>query len=191
MSNPIISQVRLAIPPPGMCPHYWAHQEAMRLFAPGPDANRDFLYRLDADCLTALRPAGSSIREDNLVLPYRWPATAEERRFRLRANPTVTKFINGKSRRCDVAQCARNTAEQQERYADWLRRQGERHGFRPGEGGEAIRKYWRVRDGKREMSLVVVDFSGELEVTDAAAFRAGVVQGFGHGKAWGLGLLLC
>jgi CRISPR system Cascade subunit CasE len=34
-----------------------------------------------------------------------------------------------------------------------------------------------------------VQFEGDLEVTDAAAFRAALAQGIGSGKAYGFGLL--
>ena len=51
------------------------------------------------------------------------------------------------------------------------------------------RDRWVVRDGRRSMPLVAVDFEGWLTVTDAEKFHQSIVTGLGHGKAWGLGLL--
>jgi CRISPR system Cascade subunit CasE len=185
-----LTQVRLGIPPPGVCKHYWAHQEAMRLFSADPDSPRDFLYRVDGPSLVALAPRLPLAVSDVMSSEAFEPPLDGERRFRLRCNPTVTKFINGKNRRCDPAYGVLDADRQREIYFEWLQRQGERHGFKPGHSVSVQRDRWEVRDGGRTMAILVVDFSGTLAVIDAAMFRAAVTHGIGHGKAWGLGLLL-
>lgn len=185
----VLSTLTIAPPPAGSCPHYWAHQEAMRLFSAGPDSPRDFLYRVDGGVMVALAPrlpvASSAVMSSEEYTPPSGSAP-----FRLRCNPTVTKFHNGKNRRCDPAHGVRDAAGQAEIYRAWLDRQGQSHGFRVGEV-VISRDRWEVRDGRRTMPILAVNFSGVLEVTDAERFNAAVVQGIGHGKAWGLGLLLC
>ena len=47
-----------------------------------------------------------------------------------------------------------------------------------------------VRDGK-PIRIGTVSFSAIVNVVDAQKFRAAMLNGVGHGKAWGLGLLLC
>lgn len=190
MTGWFVTQVRLEIPPPGACKHYWAHQEAMRLFSAGPDSPRDFLYRVDGPSMVALAPRLPAATVSASSEAYQPPARGE-RRFRLRCNPTVTKFINGKGRRCDPAHGVFDREEQARVYTRWLERQGERCGFRLRGDPSVCRDRWEVYDGARRMPVLAVEFTGRLEVTDADVFRAAVVNGIGHGKAWGLGLLLC
>lgn len=100
-------------------------------------------------------------------------------RFRLRANPTVTR--DGR----------RHGLTRLEDQLGWLRRQGERHGFRV--LGVTVSAADRVRARKRQASAPItlqsVTFDGHLEATDPAQLAAVVRAGLGHGKALGLGLL--
>lgn len=52
---------------------------------------------------------------------------------------------------------------------------------------------WRSRDEKcgekQRLTFSSVLFEGELEITDANAFRQTLAQGIGSGKAYGFGLL--
>jgi CRISPR system Cascade subunit CasE len=114
-------------------------------------------------------------------------------RFRLRANPCVTR--NGK--RLGLMRLP----EQQ----DWLARKGARHGFNvsmtalasadalsPGSFDICVSHEQmltgRQHDGNR-IRIYSVLYDGFLTVTDTLAFVAGLQSGIGHGKALGLGLL--
>ena len=100
-------------------------------------------------------------------------------RFRLYANPTVTRA--GK----------RLGLVKEDQQLAWLTRQGERHGFSVlaclRDGSERI----QVRQGNSG-NRITVDaalFDGLLEVTDQGLLREVVQLGLGHARALGLGLL--
>lgn len=100
-------------------------------------------------------------------------------RFRLLANPTVTR--GGK----------RFGLHDDESRQGWLLRQGQRHGFGvvAVECGASGRL--RVSQGRREASITLdtVLFDGVLRAVDAAALRKAWSGGIGPGKALGLGML--
>lgn len=113
-------------------------------------------------------------------------------RFRLRANPCVTR--NGK--RLGLMRIL----EQQE----WLAHKGSQHGFtvslNGSEGAERslpASSVWVSHEqmltgrqhGGNRIRIFSVLYDGILTVTDPVAFVAGVRSGIGHGKALGLGLL--
>jgi CRISPR system Cascade subunit CasE len=101
-------------------------------------------------------------------------------RFRLRANPTVTRA--GK-RHALVREVEQN---------DWLGRQGERFGFQVGASwvGDSSRIVTRKRGASGAPVVVhAVTWDGMLTVTDAKRFSDGVQSGLGHAKFLGLGLL--
>lgn len=106
-------------------------------------------------------------------------AATSRHRFRLRANPTVTR--DGK----------RHGLARLEDQLAWLERQGERHGFQL--LGVTVSASDRVRVRKRQsnapITLQAVTFDGHLEAIDPARLAAAVRSGLGHGKALGLGLL--
>lgn len=114
-------------------------------------------------------------------------------RFRLRANPCVTR--NGK--RLGILK----TEEQEQ----WLSRKGERHGFGlPYLNGfdlsdsqpkridvqisqeQMLRGNQHTGNGVRVFSVL---YDGMLTVTDADKFKIALQSGIGHGKVLGLGLL--
>lgn len=100
-------------------------------------------------------------------------------RFRLLANPTVTR--GGK----------RSGLHDDEARQGWLLRQGQRHGFAlmATELGGSGRL--RVTQGRREspITLDTVLFDGVLQAVDANALRTAWASGIGPGKALGLGML--
>jgi CRISPR system Cascade subunit CasE len=80
--------------------------------------------------------------------------------------------------------------------ADWLARQGERAGFKvvpekpePVIGGYAEIPIERTH-GRRPAGFAVLDFAGQIEITDPDAFVTKLAQGFGAAKAFGNGLML-
>ena len=89
------------------------------------------------------------------------------------------------------------------RCLDWLERRAEQAGFRvltrefhDEEHGVREEKSVRVdgyaqhRTERKDIRFSMVDFTGELEVTDALAFRKTLRSGIGHAKGFGCGLLL-
>lgn len=100
-------------------------------------------------------------------------------RFRLLANPTVTRL--GK----------RYGLTKEDEQLAWLARQGEKHGFAVKACMRLSNERIRVRQGKtgHGITLHSVLFEGLLETTNVACFRHAVSDGLGHGKALGLGLL--
>ncbi len=116
-------------------------------------------------------------------------AVGQVLRFRLEANPTVTR--DGK----------RHGLLRPDQQLGWLERQGERHGFRllytqwpegrmPNCRVTAVeRRQFRKRQTGQVIVLLAVTFDGYLEVTDPVALSEAICQGLGHGKGLGLGLL--
>lgn len=117
-------------------------------------------------------------------------------RFRLRANPTVTRYdpeairqrqdgtVNqGKGKRHGLT-----TVEEQ---LSWLARQGERGGFTV--LGTMVASSERVRMTKHKggppITVQAVLFEGHLRIADLEAFKATLQGGVGPAKALGFGLL--
>lgn len=106
-------------------------------------------------------------------------APGQRLRFRLEANPTVTR--DGK----------RHGLWREAEQLDWLGRQAARGGFAldaavvTREERLALRKPGQPRP----IVLHAVTFDGRLTVADPAALAAALDGGLGHGKALGLGLL--
>ncbi len=99
-------------------------------------------------------------------------------RFRLLANPTVTK--DGKRY---------GLLKESEQNA-WIVRQGERHGFGVQTCLVTSQDFFSSRDkGKPAVSIHRVCFEGLLEVKDEDALKRALVAGIGPAKAFGCGLL--
>ncbi len=99
-------------------------------------------------------------------------------RYRLRANPSVCQ--NGKR----VGLYSEGDQDK------WINRQGDRHGFSL---LSIHRNEEQVITGKRRIGQPIklnsVLFDGILVVKDEDLLSEGVLNGIGHGKAMGLGLL--
>ncbi|MDP3084802.1 MAG: type I-E CRISPR-associated protein Cas6/Cse3/CasE [Rubrivivax sp.] len=179
---------------------YEMHRSLARAFAPDADtAPARFLWRLEPDrsglpgntvLVQAAQPgqwqaltsqagylldlqANKSVATERLVQP------GQHCRFRLLANPTVTRAGKRYGLHDEAARLA------------WLQRQGQRHGF-------ALLAAERAASGRisaaqgarhRHITLDAVLFEGVLQATDAAAVRQALVAGIGPGKALGLGML--
>lgn len=100
-------------------------------------------------------------------------------RFRLLANPTVTRA--GK----------RYGLTREDEQLAWIARQGERHGFSVLDCVRSADERLTVRQGRtgNRITLHTCLFEGILQVGVTETLRQGMLNGFGHGKAFGLGML--
>lgn len=100
-------------------------------------------------------------------------------RFRLLANPTVTRV--GK----------RYGLVREDEQLAWLSRQGERGGFCLHGCMRGLGERLQVRQGRtsNRMTIDTALFEGVLEVVEPEQMRTVLRSGFGHAKALGLGLL--
>ena len=114
-------------------------------------------------------------------------SAGSEWQFRLTANPVAAKKQSGISRGKKMAHV---TADQQEA---WLLERAELHGFSLHPGAYQVTNsiwYQFAKNGVgNRVTLHAVTFEGRLQVTDPYAFRQTLIQGLGHGKAYGMGML--
>ncbi|WP_165677596.1 type I-E CRISPR-associated protein Cas6/Cse3/CasE [Metapseudomonas otitidis] len=109
--------------------------------------------------------------------PETWVREQACFRFRLFANPTVTR--DGK----------RLGLVGEETQLAWLARQGERLGFSVEAALVTGSELLRSRKGDSRISLLRACFEGRLRVRDAGALATALCAGIGPGKAFGCGLL--
>ena len=109
-------------------------------------------------------------------------------RFRLRANPAVTKREDeaGEARTQKPKRYGLYSADAQ---AEWLVRLAARSGFVAERFEITHSERFRARKGKALVTLAAATFEGELRVTDTGKLRAALQNGLGHGRAFGMGLL--
>lgn len=98
-------------------------------------------------------------------------------RFRLHANPTVTR--EGK----------RYGLVAEDKQLDWLARQGKRLGFRVETALVTGNDVLRSRAGGKDIWLQYTCFEGVLQPADTVALGSALYNGIGPGKAFGCGLL--
>ena len=108
--------------------------------------------------------------------------------FRLKANPTVEKYDEAKSKGKIIAHI---TPFYQK---EWLKKRTEKNGFSfdDDECLVTASKWYRFRKqkgSKNIVSLLSVTYEGILTVTDAELFRKALVNGIGREKAYGLGMM--
>lgn len=106
-------------------------------------------------------------------------------RFRLTANPTVSKSRAGERGKV----LAHTTPHFQKQ---WLMKQSGKRGFSLCEDEfEVVSSQWLHFDkkGRNAVTILSVTFEGALTVTDEALFRTTLTEGIGRGKAYGMGLL--
>lgn len=179
---------------------YEMHSTLSRAFAVGPTERPSrSLWRLEpmrADGLPAIlvqsheRPRWDAIEKhfpgylvDAGVKDYRLPdrlRVGQILRFRIRANPTVTRTGKRRGLRSPDHQTA------------WIQGQGKRHGFTVlgcSLGQPGLLRARQRREGGSTITVQVVTYDGYLRVEDPALLRDAIVSGLGHAKALGLGLL--
>jgi CRISPR system Cascade subunit CasE len=112
-------------------------------------------------------------------LPLEHLQPTQTLRFRLRANPTVTK--GGK----------RHGLKEVEEQLEWLHRQGQKGGFAV--LGAMVVQSERVKiykhAGGNPIVVQSVLYEGHLKITDLEPFKTTLRDGLGHAKALGFGLL--
>jgi CRISPR system Cascade subunit CasE len=179
---------------------YDMHSTLARAFAPAADAPPEpFLWRLEPPAggrtvqLLVQSDGGGRWEALRTEIP-RWalgvdlrawdPAATLQRglrvRFRLRANPTVTR---GGKRRALI-----NEPDQRQ----WLERQFEKSGIQATgfEVVEGVRLNARRRkEGGAMLTVNAVLYEGAAFVVDPAAAVEAVTRGLGHARMLGLGLL--
>jgi CRISPR system Cascade subunit CasE len=106
-----------------------------------------------------------------------WVEGGARYRFRLLANPTVTR------------QGKRYGLVGEDEQLAWLNRQGERHGFNIEAALVTACDVLASRKGDNRISLQRVCFEGRLQVRELTAFSHALTQGIGPAKAFGCGLL--
>lgn len=200
---------------------YTAHQLLWRLFPETPQGERPFIFRQEMEEDASGKSAGlprfyvASVRPPEPVegfdvqcKPFT-PQLAQGDRlaFRLRANPTVAKAVEGKrGQRADVlmaakfpfesgdARSSRACVEAMDNAAhDWLSSRAKSWGFRlpvkPNVG--AYRQHAINKSGRRDaIRFSSVDYEGLLEVTDPERLVETLAYGIGRAKAFGCGLLM-
>jgi CRISPR system Cascade subunit CasE len=115
--------------------------------------------------------------ETKIVQPEQLLQPGARYRFRLFANPTVTR--NGK----------RYGLVSEDTQLDWLARQGERLGFSVEAGLVTGSGVLNGRKGDVRISLQRTCFEGILKVLNVDSVMAAMQAGIGPGKAFGFGLL--
>ncbi|KSR45927.1 MULTISPECIES: type I-E CRISPR-associated protein Cas6/Cse3/CasE [Pseudomonas aeruginosa group] len=112
----------------------------------------------------------------SLVLRH-WLETDACYRFRLFANPTVTR------------QGKRYGLVGEEQQLAWLARQGERHGFTVEAALVTSSDVLGSRKGAARISVLRSAFEGRLRVCRPESFAQALAAGIGPAKAFGCGLL--
>jgi len=105
-------------------------------------------------------------------------------RFRLRANPTARRKIDG------AAEGKRVGLTTEEDQRAWLARKGDQGGFRP--DGVIVIDEGQVKAAKpsgHTLTFRSVRFEGVLVITDPDRFTEALQAGIGSAKAFGFGLL--
>jgi len=195
---------------------FWEHRMVWNLFDNAPDQRRDFLYRREDPpgerpfyyLLSLRQPVCNPVDADIQTRKFD-PVlqTGDRLAFSLRANAVVTRKVDdhGKRRRRldiidaeyearypDPADRPPPAVIQQEAAEQWMKRQGERHGFHLDALRVSNHRYHKIRkpgDGNLRQ-FTSLDLDGLLTVEDPAVLRSALFHGLGRSKAFGCGLLL-
>lgn len=195
---------------------YQQHRWMWQLFPARPQAQRDFLFRLDFDgdairgfLLSDSEPdAGDSpwLVETKPLAPRL--RAGQRLYFSLRANPVVTRrSTDGRSARHDVVMDAKRTPQDaapmkdlslsqtvQVKCGQWLSVRAGGAGFDVDGGSLVAERYLQHRLRKpgaaQPIRFSSVDLSGVLTVTEPDTFLSTLYSGLGPSKGFGCGLIL-
>lgn len=203
------------IPGSGLNDVYGEHRLLWQIFPEDPEQTRDFLYRrCDESPLQFYVLSKRKPRNDLTTFAIETKQfqpviqTGERFQFQLRVNPVVTRSADGKrskkrrrddvyldalARNRDLPEGDRLTSQEVLSAAgtQWLQARSERLGCTF--NSVLVERYRRIQTAKKrehKITLGVMDFSGLLTVTDKERFLHHLLNGIGHGKAFGCGLLL-
>ena len=195
------------------------HQMIWNLFDNTTNQQRDFLYRREDTpgeppfyyLLSARRPVEeneSLAVETKLFEPQL--QEGDRLQFQLRVNAVVTRKADDHSKRRirrDIIEAVIDEYRKSDPSGEswpppsvihhdavkrWLDRQGEKHGFQPGDCLVSNHQFHKVRKpgdaNKRQFTSL--DIQGSLTVTEPEACLAVLEHGLGRSKAFGCGLML-
>lgn len=187
---------------------YRDHALIWKLF-PGDGMKRDFLFRRLEDERSFYVVSARAPQSDSGLFHIQSKAyspkleAGETVRFDLRANPTISlRQADGRSRRHDVLMHVKHgaTPEQREELAlaretagrDWLLARAERWGMaiQPESLLQNGYRQHRLRRKGHNIEYSSLDYQGLAQVTDAERLRLALLEGVGHSKGFGCGLLL-
>lgn len=138
------------------------------------------------DKLTERFPGYLQSSPEYKPLPLEHLQPGQVLRFRLRANPTVTRKDPQNPQKSK-----RHGLKEVEEQLEWLSRQGRKGGFAV--LGAMVAQSERVKmfkhTGGSPIVLQSVLYEGHLRITDLEAFKNTLTGGLGHAKALGFGLL--
>ncbi len=187
---------------------YRDHTLVWRLF-PGDDIPRDFVFRRDNLNGTTIyyivsRRAPKDV--DRLFQvqskPYLPRVTAGTHlHFDLRANPTISRRNeNGVSRRHDVLMDAKRLVTEPQMISaameraghEWIGERAPRWGLEIEQGSVLQTGYrqHRLTSKSRRIEFSSLDFRGVANVTDPDLLQHALLEGVGHARGFGCGLLL-
>lgn len=136
--------------------------------------------------LTQRFPGYFSQRPESKPIPLEHLQSGQVLRFRLRANPTVTRKDPQNPQKSK-----RHGLKEVEEQLEWLSRQGRKGGFAV--LGAMVAQSERVKmfkhTGGSPIVLQSVLYDSHLRITDLEAFKNTLTGGLGHAKALGFGLL--
>jgi CRISPR system Cascade subunit CasE len=197
--NPRSKQARTDLANP-----YQLHATLCRAFVPEDQPPPRFLWRLEEsktpqvlvqsanlphwEILTQRFPGYFAEAPQSRPIPLDHLQPAQILRFRLKANPTVTKRDpadpEGKKRK-------RHGLKEVEEQLQWLQRQGQKSGFTVlgamVAGSERVKIY--KHDGGSPIVIQSALYEGHLKITELETFKQTLATGLGHAKALGFGLL--
>lgn len=181
---------------------YEMHRTLSRVYAAGPDSKPErFLWRLEPDshrapdegasiliqsatagrwqCIQEMRGYYRAIHPDKSVSLGQLLETGRLLAFRLACNPTVTRA--GK----------RYGLVKNEEQLAWLAKQGVQHGFALENVRISRSERISLRQGRtgQRITLQAVQFDGVLQVVASEQTQNALLNGIGHAKALGMGML--
>lgn len=194
---------------------YQVHQMVWNIFSESPSQKRNFIFRQDFQHgLPLIYVVSKSLPNNDIswnidTKPYS-PKLKEGQKlaFMVRVNPIVNrKSDKPRSSKHDIIMDAKIMLKLSQKPitewptkpeliqsvgTDWLKKQGEKHGFIFSPESASIDSYQQLKlySKKSMMKLSTLDISGLLIVTDVEKFIQMLYQGLGSAKSFGCGLML-
>jgi len=188
---------------------YTLHQAIWKIFGDRPEANRDFLYRLDDNHRQPVIYAVSALPPDTTGTIWQVESKAYTPQlfggmrlaYSLRVNPVRKRagkrhdvVMDAKRRLREEGQTVRSSqaALVQQEVENWLASRAEALGFSlVGVSVESHRVERFIKPGKSgKVTLTTCDVTGVLRVTDPEPFRCLLFSGIGPAKGFGCGMMM-